>query len=51
MWIFAKELIFTILAYPLVTLLCRYGIGLRTHQLAEFKASLGRRASHVFTNF
>ena len=42
MWIFAKELIFTILAYPLVTLLCRYGIGLRTHQLAEFQASLGQ---------
>ena len=42
MWIFAKELIFTILAYPLVTLICRYGIGLRTHQLAEFQASLGQ---------
>ena len=44
MWIFAKELIFTILAYPLVTLLCRYGLGLRTHQVTEFEASLGQES-------
>ena len=42
MWIFAKELIFTILTYPFVALLCRYGVGLRTHQVTEFEASLGQ---------
>ena len=41
-WIFAKELVLTILAYPLITLLCRYGLGLRTHQVTEFEASLGQ---------
>ena len=44
MWVFGKELIFTILAYPLVTLLCRYGLGLRTHQVTEFEASLGQES-------
>ncbi len=44
MRIFAKESFFTILAYPFVALLCRYGLGLRTHQVAEFEASLGQES-------
>ena len=43
-WIFTKEMIFTIMAYPLVTFLCRYGLGLRTHQVTEFEASLGQES-------
>ena len=43
-WIFAKELLFTILAYPFVALLCRYGLGLRTHQVTKFEASLGQES-------
>ena len=41
-WVYVTEFIFTILVYPLVTLLCRYGLGLRTHQVTEFEASLGQ---------
>ena len=39
---FVKELMPTILAYPVVVLLLRYGLGLRRQQMAGFDASLGQ---------
>jgi hypothetical protein len=39
---FVKELMPTILAYPVVVVLLRYGFGLRTQQMSGFDASLGQ---------
>ena len=39
---FVKELMPTILTYPVVVVLLRYGFGLRTQQMSGFDASLGQ---------
>ena len=44
---FVKELMPTILAYPVVVVLLRYGFGLRTQQMSGFDASLGQEHCHV----